>query len=61
MTRAAARGQKTNSFNCPGFCAVGSKCGKLETDYSCLWVRLGGGHGLPPTVNSPPVAPLDAS
>ena len=30
MTRAAARGQKTNSFNCPGFCAVGSKCGKLE-------------------------------
>jgi len=23
MTRAAARGQKTNSFSCPGFCAVG--------------------------------------
>jgi hypothetical protein len=48
---------KTNSFNCPGFCAVGSKCGKLETDYSRLWVRLGGGYGLPLTVNSLPVAP----
>jgi hypothetical protein len=48
---------KTNSLNCPGFCAVGSKCGKLETDYSRLWVRLGGGRGLPLTVNSPPVAP----
>jgi len=48
---------KTNSFNCPGFSAVGSKCGKPETDYSRLWVRLGGGHGLPLTVNSPPIAP----
>ncbi len=59
-TGAAGLRPKTNSFNCPGFCAVGSKCRKLETDYSRLWVRLEGGHGLLLTVFSDR-RPLDAS